>query len=429
MAIRPISHHTGQLAADESQDDRTATPDHSLLARVHTLMTHTLHKLPFSCTSIDPSSPPPTMSPKTTERPLPILPNAVVGNILDRISKTELGGVLRVSRKWFDIGSSIRKKNIMRLRSHRELQKIFHFFFPPLPAGKISNSMAANTEKILAMTVRHLLESIPERLAVARRFKEYSVLTIVYDPDLLTSLLEISYDFSLVQAFWKLARSRLMHIGTVKGRAQALREWIAMKPKELIELTELDCNSCDLLCLPAEVCSLTQLTKLLLSNNHIAQLHGHIGNLSSLETLNLSYNKLSSLPQSTEKLTRLVYLHLSHNCFSVLPSIIGKLTNLIGLYLSNNFLSTLPAALGKLVNLTFLSIPYNRLTKLPSVVGQLQSLTTIHLHGNKIRKIPKEMQHLDKLRDLHIADNDITTPFATKKWLSTHLPQTRIVGL
>jgi Leucine-rich repeat (LRR) protein len=61
--------------------------------------------------------------------------------------------------------------------------------------------------------------------------------------------------------------------------------------------------------LPKEVCTLTQLSTLLLQHNKLTQLPHDLGNLTGLEVLKLHDNQIAALPETIENLTSLVELY------------------------------------------------------------------------------------------------------------------------
>lgn len=77
------------------------------------------------------------------------------------------------------------------------------------------------------------------------------------------------------------------------------------------DATEIDC--------PPQICELTSLTKLNLSDNALSSLPPLFGLLSSLTELDLSKNLFFDLPSSVSRLTSLRMLDISHNRFITFP--------------------------------------------------------------------------------------------------------------
>ena len=138
--------------------------------------------------------------------------------------------------------------------------------------------------------------------------------------------------------------------------------------------------------IPAEIGSLSALTRLSLQYNHLSgSIPATIGNLNTLKTLTLNNNRLSGIiPTAIGNLTALNWLQLQGNQLSgVIPSSIGNLTGLTWLQLSDNQLSgSVPQEIGQLSQLTFLDLQNNQLTDIPSEVGSLSELTTFFAHYN-----------------------------------------------
>jgi Leucine-rich repeat (LRR) protein len=88
----------------------------------------------------------------------------------------------------------------------------------------------------------------------------------------------------------------------------------------------MDCSSMGLYEVPREVCRITQLRKLNLSDNNIAILSPELSKIINLETLNLSENMLRTFPLVLCDLTLMGDLNISKNPISSLPPQIGRLT-------------------------------------------------------------------------------------------------------
>ena len=69
---------------------------------------------------------------------------------------------------------------------------------------------------------------------------------------------------------------------------------------------ELILDDCDIFDkMPEKLTSLSSLTKLDLSHNHISSISSNIGKLSKLEYFDISSNEVEALPNSITKLTKL----------------------------------------------------------------------------------------------------------------------------
>ena len=177
---------------------------------------------------------------------------------------------------------------------------------------------------------------------------------------------------------------------------------------QITQLTTLNLSNNNLTQLPVEIGQLTQLTELYLSYNKLTHLSVEIGQLTQLTTLNLMYNNLTHLPVEIGNLSRLTTLYLQNNKLTHLPVEIGQLTQLTELYLRNNQLTQLPVEIGQLTQLTKLYLSNNKLTQLPVEIGHITQLTTLNLSYNNITQLPLEIGHLSQLTTLYLQNNELT---------------------
>ena len=127
-----------------------------------------------------------------------------------------------------------------------------------------------------------------------------------------------------------------------------------------------------------------------------------------IKILNLSFSILTHLPiEEICQITQLTTLNLSNNNLTQLPVEIGQLTQLTELYLSYNKLTHLSVEIGQLTQLTTLNLMYNNLTHLPVEIGNLSRLTTLYLQNNKLTHLPVEIGHLIQLTSLYLSDNPV----------------------
>ena len=103
--------------------------------------------------------------------------------------------------------------------------------------------------------------------------------------------------------------------------------------------THFDLGSFDLTAVPAELCTLTQLTHLSLRGNELAEIPVEIGQLTQLKQISLADNKLTAVPAELGQLTQLRSLNLKNNQLTELPLELLELTQLERLQLSGNQLN------------------------------------------------------------------------------------------
>jgi Leucine-rich repeat (LRR) protein/Ca2+-binding EF-hand superfamily protein len=143
--------------------------------------------------------------------------------------------------------------------------------------------------------------------------------------------------------------------------------------------------------------------------------------LHALKVLSLERNRLSGpAPPGLGTLTSITHLCLSGNHISALPDTIGQLKLLETLLVDNNMLKTLPASIGELRALRVLSAHSNQLgPDLPDIWHRLDSggaietkgyrLQVLTLHSNKLRQLPSSICALEKLQVLNAHSNILET--------------------
>jgi leucine-rich repeat protein SHOC2 len=141
----------------------------------------------------------------------------------------------------------------------------------------------------------------------------------------------------------------------------------------------------------------TSLTWLNLEDNQLVYLPINIVSLSNLNILNIGNNQLTSLPQRIGKLDRLTELDLRGNQLSKLPESIGNLPRIAKICLANNQLVELPANIGNLSTLIILDLQNNQLTSLPKSIEHLSNLERLYLDNNPWEDL-SSLQNLPKLR-------------------------------
>lgn len=172
--------------------------------------------------------------------------------------------------------------------------------------------------------------------------------------------------------------------------------------------------------IPADLGSLSALTRLNLSTNHLTgSIPSELGDLTNLTDLLLSNNQFTgSIPTELGDLSNLEILDLSTNALSGgIPTELGALTELTILDLSANgrvepygLSGSIPTQLGALTKLTTLRLSTNALTGgIPTGLGALTDLRTLELFENDLSgSIPSALQALTKLETLALRDNALS---------------------
>lgn len=191
--------------------------------------------------------------------------------------------------------------------------------------------------------------------------------------------------------------------------------------------------------IPLELCQLTELQVLIMSQNRI---QGPVpdkicSHLTQLKTLKLCANQITSLPDSLAHLNKLeslsmgsVYggnlltafpagcirfmpslreLDLSHNKLRFLPVDIGHPhSHLRQLVASDNKLEVIPKSIGLCRELRSLNLGRNQLTSLPTEIADLKQLDTLDLSENLLCVIPGDVADFLTKTTLLLTGNPFT---------------------
>ncbi|KAF8977629.1 Toll-like receptor 5 [Entomortierella lignicola] len=190
---------------------------------------------------------------------------------------------------------------------------------------------------------------------------------------------------------------------------------------------------------PMELCRLTHLQVLILSQNRIEGPFPHqvCSSLTQLKTLKLCSNQITSLPRTLACLDKLeslsmgsVYggnlltsfpanciqhmgalreLDLSHNKICFLPADIGHTrSHLRQLVASDNKLEAIPKSIGLCKELRNLNLGRNQLTSLPTEIADLKQLDTLDLSENLLCVIPGDVADFLTKTTLLLTGNPFT---------------------
>ena len=191
---------------------------------------------------------------------------------------------------------------------------------------------------------------------------------------------------------------------------------------KLINLQELNLSNCGDYSL--NICYLTNLTKLNISNNYSGchnqklkkylnlnsptgislNVYGQIGE----KILNLNLIKETTIPKNINNLLNLTCLTIDSCELKLIPDEILLLSNLTQLSLNDNKLSSIPDKILLLNKLTHLSLNSNKFTSLPKIILSLDNLTYLMLEDNDVKVIPTDINKLVKLTHFNIENNLIS---------------------
>lgn len=114
----------------------------------------------------------------------------------------------------------------------------------------------------------------------------------------------------------------------------------ASQPSSMPALTTVNRSGQNLLKMPSDILTMSNLQQLDLSNNDLTgALPAEIRHLQNLQVLNISYNKMTGLPAELGQLSKLRILNASNNQLTGIPHELGNLQKLEVLDLSGNDIS------------------------------------------------------------------------------------------
>jgi Leucine-rich repeat (LRR) protein len=150
---------------------------------------------------------------------------------------------------------------------------------------------------------------------------------------------------------------------------------------------------------PDEVLGETSVTTLKLPSNQLSSLPERISILSDLRDLHLDKNRFAdAFPAELLTLTSLTKLSISGNEIRHLAVDMTPFQMLRELRVSDNVLQSIPPSIGNLRMLTILDVSFNQLTILPSEIGTCISLQILRARSNQLRTIPIELTRLGQAR-------------------------------
>ena len=191
--------------------------------------------------------------------------------------------------------------------------------------------------------------------------------------------------------------------------ADEIRAWMNNPQNQdyLQLIQKVDLSNTDLVVIPPEIGSLTQLQWLSLSDNQIEGISPEVQSLAQLRVLGLGGNQIQAIPGEIGNLGQLTELRLQNNQIEVIPPEIGSLGQLIILNLSGNQIKVIPPEIGNLAQLQTLSLSENQIEVIPPEIGRLTQLQQLYLNNNRIKVIPPEIGKLTGLRWLFLSENQM----------------------
>ena len=350
------------------------------------------------------------------QNPFDILPGRMLLDLIPTLPSQSQASLAQTSREMRAAVRTYREELVTPFLEEPDLERLLAYFCPqPLSFGRIG-AFESLKHDLLTKVVPDILEVLGRSDNLSAEEKETlcknSPETIVNNPGLLRQVLEAAYDDSLVSFVTKgideprFSFSDPQTVSTLKERARVTEAWLEANRPSVGRISQ-PFEHC-VLCLPEEICALTNLSMLSLPKSSIRTLPRSIGNLRNLNWLCLTDSPLSSLPAEIGNFVELIHLYLSNNQLTALPAKIGNLRNLCVLDLSNNQLTALPEEIGNLRKLVALNLSNNQLTALSKGIGNFTRLLYLFFAGNKLTALPEEIGNLTKLKDFTLENNPLT---------------------
>ncbi|HEY8935920.1 MAG TPA: hypothetical protein VIM65_11895, partial [Cyclobacteriaceae bacterium] len=170
--------------------------------------------------------------------------------------------------------------------------------------------------------------------------------------------------------------------------------------------------------IPSSISKLKSLKVIDVHTNNITKVPSSVMTMTWLTGLNVSGNHLSgAIPDAIGNLTQLTDLRLNTNSYSgAIPSAIGKLVNLKNLMLQSNQLTgAIPTSLKNLVALDQAAFNNNNLSgSIPGLFGRMPGLDSLWLNNNQFTgSIPDSVQYATGLALLDVSSNQLTGSIPT----------------
>ncbi|KAA0718488.1 PH domain leucine-rich repeat protein phosphatase 1 [Triplophysa tibetana] len=157
---------------------------------------------------------------------------------------------------------------------------------------------------------------------------------------------------------------------------------------------------------PLHICSISTLTEVNLSCNHLTSIHPDVGNMTNLQTFVLDGNLLSSLPAELGSLQRLAYLGLSFNEFTQVPSVLERLPAVERLCMAGNKLTVLTLQTFRLLTLKHVDLRLNHISSvIPDEPEFLRHVTQLDVRDNRLSELDASL--FPRLEVLHCQRNRI----------------------
>ncbi|KAK7162522.1 hypothetical protein R3I93_006748 [Phoxinus phoxinus] len=190
-------------------------------------------------------------------------------------------------------------------------------------------------------------------------------------------------------------------------------------------ISSVDLSCCSLEKLPPNLLYSQDLTHLNLKHNFLPadQTLLQLQRFSRLRSLNLSNNQLGSFPLHICSISTLTEVNLSCNHLTSIHPDVGKMTNLQTFVLDGNLLCALPAELGFLQRLAYLGLSFNEFTQVPAVLERLPAVERLCMAGNKVPVLTLQAFRLLTLKHVDLRLNQISSVVPDEPEFLRHVTQ------
>lgn len=179
------------------------------------------------------------------------------------------------------------------------------------------------------------------------------------------------------------------------------RNMLKVLPSRLNEfknLKELHVNGNQLTAFGLEITSCGKLEIIQIQNNPLVSISESIGEMASLKEITIGeIARTCNVPKELWTLTNLTKVKITNAYLTEIPAAIGSLQQLNELCLEGNLISDVPEELYTVKNLTYLNLGHNKVKSLSPSIKKLEKLDYIGVYYNPIKAFPEEIDALKEL--------------------------------
>lgn len=167
---------------------------------------------------------------------------------------------------------------------------------------------------------------------------------------------------------------------------------------ELKQLKELHVNKNKLTSLGSEITMCSKLEVLQIQNNPLESISKEIGKMASLREITIGeIAKNCVIPLELWSLTNLTKIKITNAYLTEIPAAVSGLKQLNELCLANNAISEVPEGLYSLTKITYINFGYNKINSISPSIKALENLDYLGVYYNPISTFPEEITSLKKL--------------------------------